>query len=124
MPLKVAARGAFSVLAESPFASDGQKNSKRPQEIFLAHRESTGATREKVSIAQVPPVGVTVVMRKKFSQGFQLEWNYTWFKDEDDDSNERHPFADLKRDLTSKLCPRPRMASPSIAFFDFRVLLR
>ena len=35
MPLKVAARGAFSVLAESPFASDGQKNSKRAQEIFL-----------------------------------------------------------------------------------------
>ncbi len=77
-----------------------------------------------MSIAQVPPVGVTVVMRKKFSQGFQLEWNYIWFKDEDGDSNERHPFADLKRDLTSKLCPRPRMASPSIAFFDFRVLLR
>ncbi len=94
MPLKVAARGAFSVLAESPFTSDGQENSKRPQEIFLAHRESTGATREKVSIAQVPPVGVTVVMRKKFSQGFQLEWNYTWSKDEDDDSIERDPASE------------------------------
>ena len=30
-------------------------------------------------------------MRKKFSQGFQLEWNYTWSKDEDDDSIERDP---------------------------------
>ncbi|MFQ5738000.1 MAG: carboxypeptidase regulatory-like domain-containing protein [Acidobacteriota bacterium] len=36
--------------------------------------------------------GVTVGMRKRYSQGFQLEWNYTYSRDKDDDSNERDPF--------------------------------
>jgi len=38
--------------------------------------------------------GFTVGMRKRFSRGFQFEWNYTLSKDQDDDSNERDPFTD------------------------------
>jgi hypothetical protein len=38
--------------------------------------------------------GVTVGFKKRFSEGYQLEGNYVWSKDEDDDSNERDPFTD------------------------------
>ncbi|HEX8476029.1 MAG TPA: carboxypeptidase regulatory-like domain-containing protein [Pyrinomonadaceae bacterium] len=38
--------------------------------------------------------GVTVGVRKRFSHGFQLEGNYVFAKDLDDDSNERDPFTD------------------------------
>jgi hypothetical protein len=38
--------------------------------------------------------GFTVGVRKRFSQGFQLESNYVLSKDQDDDSNERDPFTD------------------------------
>jgi len=38
--------------------------------------------------------GFTVGVRKRFSQRFQLEGNYTYSKDLDDDSNERDPFTD------------------------------
>ncbi len=36
--------------------------------------------------------GVTFGMKKRFSQHFQMEGNYTYSKDLDDDSNERDPF--------------------------------
>ena len=38
--------------------------------------------------------GLTVGIRKRFSRGFQMEGNYVWAKDLDDDSNERDPFTD------------------------------
>jgi hypothetical protein len=38
--------------------------------------------------------GLTLGVRKRFSQGFQLEGNYVVSKDEDNDSNERDPFTD------------------------------
>jgi outer membrane receptor protein involved in Fe transport len=38
--------------------------------------------------------GFTAGVRKRFSRGFQLEANYVWSKDMDDDSNERDPFTD------------------------------
>ncbi|MGB7923097.1 MAG: TonB-dependent receptor [Pyrinomonadaceae bacterium] len=38
--------------------------------------------------------GFTAGVRKRFSRGFQLEANYVWSKDLDDDSNERDPFTD------------------------------
>ena len=50
------------------------------------------------SIGQSTYRGLTFGMRKRYSQGFQLEWNYTWAKDEDDDSNERDPFTDRSFD--------------------------
>lgn len=37
--------------------------------------------------------GLTLGLRKRFSRGFQLEGNYVFSKDLDDDSNERDPFS-------------------------------
>jgi hypothetical protein len=44
--------------------------------------------------------GFTVGVRKRFSSGFQMEGNYVWSKDQDDDSNERDPFTDRVFDHT------------------------
>jgi hypothetical protein len=44
--------------------------------------------------------GFTVGLRKRFSHGFQLEGNYVFSKDLDDDSNERDPFTDRVFDHT------------------------
>jgi hypothetical protein len=38
--------------------------------------------------------GFTIGVKKRFSQGFQMEANYVLAKDLDDDSNERDPFTD------------------------------
>jgi hypothetical protein len=38
--------------------------------------------------------GLTIGIRKRFSQAYQFEANYVLAKDEDDDSNERDPFTD------------------------------
>jgi hypothetical protein len=38
--------------------------------------------------------GLTLGVRKRFSQGYQFEANYVLAKDEDNDSNERDPFTD------------------------------
>jgi hypothetical protein len=38
--------------------------------------------------------GLTFGVRKRFTQGYQLEANYVISKDEDNDSNERDPFTD------------------------------
>ncbi|HUQ34424.1 MAG TPA: TonB-dependent receptor [Pyrinomonadaceae bacterium] len=43
--------------------------------------------------------GFTVGMRKRYSRGYQFEGNYTFSKDQDDDSNERDPFADRSFDF-------------------------
>src|SRR5215467_13815966 len=40
--------------------------------------------------------GVTIGMKKRFSQRFQLEWNYVLSEDLDNDSNERDPFTDRR----------------------------
>lgn len=45
--------------------------------------------------------GFTIGMRKRFSQRYQFEWNYTLAKDEDDDSNERDPFTDRSFDINN-----------------------
>ncbi len=42
--------------------------------------------------------GLTLGMRKRFSQRFQLEWNYVLSEDLDSDSNERDPFTDRRLD--------------------------
>src|SRR6266481_1816361 len=39
--------------------------------------------------------GGTIGVRKRLSQHYQMEANYTWSEDLDDDSNERDPFDDL-----------------------------
>jgi hypothetical protein len=38
--------------------------------------------------------GMTLGVRKRFTEGYQFEANYVLSKDEDDDSNERDPFTD------------------------------
>ena len=45
--------------------------------------------------------GFTVGMRKRFSKGYQFEWNYVLSKDKDDDSNERDPFTDRAFDINN-----------------------
>lgn len=45
--------------------------------------------------------GFTVGMRKRFSRGFQFDWNYVLSKDLDDDSNERDPFTDRAFDINN-----------------------
>ncbi|MFZ0063262.1 MAG: TonB-dependent receptor, partial [Pyrinomonadaceae bacterium] len=43
--------------------------------------------------------GFTAGVRKRFSRRFGFEANYTFAKDEDDDSNERDPFTDRANDF-------------------------
>jgi outer membrane receptor for ferrienterochelin and colicin len=43
--------------------------------------------------------GFTAGLRKRYSRGFQFEMNYTFSKDQDDDSNERDPFTDRAFDF-------------------------
>jgi len=45
--------------------------------------------------------GFTVGMRKRFSKGFQFDWNYVLSKDRDDDSNERDPFTDRSLNINN-----------------------
>jgi len=45
--------------------------------------------------------GFTVGMRKRFSKGYQMEWNYVLSRDKDDDSNERDPFTDRSVDINN-----------------------
>lgn len=42
--------------------------------------------------------GFTSGIRKRLSKRFQMEANYVWSRDKDDDSNERDPFADRSID--------------------------
>jgi len=42
--------------------------------------------------------GLTIGMRKRFSQRFSMEWNYVLSEDLDTDSNERDPFTDRRLD--------------------------
>ena len=55
----------------------------RLDEVMVAN--SLGESRYK---------GLTFGIRKRFSNGYQLEGNYVLAKDEDNDSNERDPFTD------------------------------
>ena len=51
-----------------------------------------GSITDTASSAKSLYRGVTFGARKRFSQHFQMEANYTYSKDLDDDSNERDPF--------------------------------
>jgi len=53
-----------------------------------------GETMVASAVGKASYNGFTVGMRKRFSKGYQFEWNYTLAKDKDDDSNERDPFTD------------------------------
>ena len=51
-----------------------------------------GALTNTISNARSLYRGATIGVRKRMSNRFQLEANYTWSEDLDDDSNERDPF--------------------------------
>ncbi len=50
------------------------------------------------SVGESEYYGFTTGIRKRFSSKFQLEGNYVYSKDKDDDSNERDPFTDRSFD--------------------------
>ncbi|MEO8042010.1 MAG: TonB-dependent receptor, partial [Acidobacteriota bacterium] len=50
------------------------------------------------SVGKSTYYGFTSGIRKRFSKNFQLEANYVYSKDKDDDSNERDPFTDRSFD--------------------------
>jgi hypothetical protein len=60
-----------------------------------------GETMVTSSVGKSVYDGFTVGMRKRFSRRYQLEWNYTYAKDKDDDSNERDPFTDRSFDINN-----------------------
>ena len=66
--------------------------------------------------------GLTLGIRKKFSDKYQLEANYVLAKDEDDDSNERDPFTDRSFnffDLEQDYGPSDRDIRHKFNFFGF-----
>jgi hypothetical protein len=69
--------------------------------------------------------GVTFGLRKRFSQGYQLEGNYVLAKDEDDDSNERDPFTDRSFnffDLDLDWGPSDRDIRHKVNFFSYFII--
>ncbi len=66
--------------------------------------------------------GLTLGVRKRFSNKYQLEANYVLAKDEDDDSNERDPFTDRSFnffDLELDYGPSDRDIRHKFNFFGF-----
>jgi outer membrane receptor for ferrienterochelin and colicin len=66
--------------------------------------------------------GATIGVRKRFSNGYQLEANYVLSKDLDDDSNERDPFTDRSFDpfdLTKDYGPSDRDIRHKFNFFAY-----
>jgi outer membrane receptor protein involved in Fe transport len=66
--------------------------------------------------------GLTLGVRKRLSNGFQLEGNYVLAKDEDDDSNERDPFNDYSFnffDLSKDWGPSNRDIRHKVNFFGY-----
>jgi hypothetical protein len=69
--------------------------------------------------------GATFGVRKRFTQGYQLEANYVLSKDEDDDSNERDPFLDRSfnfYDLSLDYGPADRDIRHKFNFFTYAEL--
>jgi hypothetical protein len=69
--------------------------------------------------------GLTVGLRKRFTQQYQFEANYVLAKDEDDDSNERDPFTDRTfnfYDLSLDYGPSDRDIRHKFNFFSYAEL--
>jgi hypothetical protein len=69
--------------------------------------------------------GLTLGLRKRFSNGFQLEGNYVFAKDLDDDSNERDPFNDLsfnRFDFSKDYSPSARDIRHKFNFYTYAEL--
>ena len=70
------------------YGSSGNTSTNAPFAPFL------GETMVASSVGNSSYDGFTAGIRKRFSDGFQLEANYVLARDKDDDSNERDPFND------------------------------
>ncbi len=71
--------------------------------------------------------GLTVGVRKRFSNNYQFEANYVLAKDEDDDSNERDPFTDRTfnfYDLSLDYGPSDRDIRHKFNFYTYLELPR
>ena len=69
--------------------------------------------------------GLTLGVRKRYSQNYQFEANYVLSKDEDDDSNERDPFTDRSfnfYDLSQDYGPSDRDIRHRFNFFTYAQL--
>jgi hypothetical protein len=69
--------------------------------------------------------GLTLGIRKRFSEGYQLEGNYVLAKDEDNDSNERDPFTDRSfnfYDLSKDWGPSDRDIRHKLNLFGYFTL--
>src|SRR5262245_14212588 len=84
--------------------------------------KNLGDVTDTVSSAKSLYRGVTFGVRKRLSRRFQLEGNYTYSQDWDDDSNERDPFTfryfDLKR-LYLEYAPSDRDERHKFNFFSY-----
>lgn len=69
--------------------------------------------------------GLTVGLRKRFSNRFQLEGNYVYSKDMDDDSNERDPFTERsfnRFDFSKDYAPSDRDIRHKFNFYTYAEL--
>jgi hypothetical protein len=69
--------------------------------------------------------GGTIGVRKRLSQHYQLEANYTWSEDLDDDSNERDPFTDRsfnRFDLAKDYALSDRDSKDKFSFYTYAEL--
>lgn len=69
--------------------------------------------------------GLTVGLRKRFSNRFQLEGNYVYSKDLDDDSNERDPFTERsfnRFDFSKDYAPSDRDIRHKFNFYTYAEL--
>ena len=102
-----ATRDATTYVGANPF---------EPQlsDVFVTNSQGHGLYR-----------GATFGVRKRFTQGYQLEANYVLSKDEDDDSNERDPFTDRSfnfYDLGLDYGPSDRDIRHKFNFFTYAEL--
>ena len=69
--------------------------------------------------------GLTIGTRKRFSRGYQMEVNYAYSKDMDNDSNERDPFTDRsfnRFDFSKDYAPSDRDIRHKFNFFNYAEL--
>ena len=112
-------RGAGTCCADSPGTGNSFAYAAGPWDPQLGEvmvTNSRGNSRYR---------GLTLGIRKRFSQNYQLEGNYTLAKDEDDDSNERDPFTDRSFnffDLTKDWGPSDRDIRNKFNAFGYFVI--
>src|SRR6266566_4861729 len=85
--------------ADLVLAPNSDVNPTGPVYTGAAPFGNLGGITDTVSSAKSLYRGATIGVRKRFSQRFQMEGNYVYSEDLDDDSNERDPFTFRYLDL-------------------------